>query len=67
MLGRILTVFICVFLISLIPVIGIISLLVKWLAWELVIFSPIWVTAYLYVKCPKSRYLVRGLCRTLIE
>ena len=67
MLGRVFTVFICLFLISLIPVIGIVSLLAKWLAWELVIFSPIWITMYLYAKCPKVRYLIRGLCRTLIE
>ena len=67
MLGRLFVVFTCLFLISLIPVVGIISLLIKWLAWELVIFAPIWIIAYLYMQCPKVKYLIRGISRTLVK
>ena len=55
MAKRILSVLVVLGFLVMVPIVGAITLMIKFIAYELIIFSPVWILTYLYVKNPVFR------------
>lgn len=59
MAGRIFTVLVVLVLLVLMPIIGTVSLMIKYIAYQLLILSPAIVATYLYINSRSFRHVVR--------
>lgn len=59
MAGRIVTILVVLVLLASMPVIGVVTLMVKFISYELLIISPAVIAVYLYAKSKTFRCVIR--------
>lgn len=61
MAGRIFTILAVLVLLASMPVVGVVSLMIKFIAYELLIFSPAFIAVYLYANSRIFRRVIRTI------